>query len=1138
MGLLLATAAAQELPGALDKLQQSRLNRLEGRLQEALIDGDFKAAAEAAEEIAALRERWQGEKHWESADARAALQRYRAMARLPEDDRRQLARSFQATVEGTTQLRRHKYAAAEDLFREVLQLRRRVLGEDHPDTAQGYNYLAFVLDEQGKYADARPLFNKALAIQRKVLGEEHPETAAIYNNLAYNLTAQAKYADAQVFFEKALAIQRKMLGEEHPNTIRTTNNLAVNLDEQGKYIQAQPLFEKVLAVRRRTLGDKDPGVASVCNNLAYNLGAQGKYAQAQPLYEEALTICRAALGEKDPATARGYNNLAANLKAQGKYTEAQPLYEKALAIQREVLGENHPYTALTCNNLAALLNHQGKYAQAQPLLEKALAIRIRVLGENHPDTAVSCNNLAVNLEAQAKYAQAQPLFEKALAVTQAALGKEHSATAIAYNNLAAILQVQGKYAEAQDLYEKALAINRKALGEEHASTATSYNNLAGNFKEQGRHAEAQPLYEKALAICRKALGEEHPDVAATCNNLAATLDAQKKYVEGQALYEKALAINRKALGEEHPDTATCCKNLACNAWEQNKITEAVRLLRDSLPGQEAARFHHAASGFDRAVALGKNVSPRVLLAMGLARLRQPVEAFAQAEASLARGLLDDLAAPAAADARRMAALRDQLDQLDVQLVPLLGPVRLSEEQKARREELVRQRRAAQSRLARLAADASAQLLVPLADVQQQLPADAALVLWLDVDNLGEHQACIVRSRGEPTWVRLNGSGKNDVWTDDDLDLPLRLYRTLQNPSSSEAERRRLSDRLSALRLRPLFPHLRGGDLPEVKHLLVVPTGWAGLVPLEALQSGYGISYVPSASVYAGLRQKHRAVEGSSLLALGDPAFAAPPSRQPALVQRGPDPVPLPGTRWEVQALARLVPRATTLLGSAASEQGLDELARAGKLKDYRLIHLATHGLVDWQTPARSRLLLARDRLPDPKDTPPGRKPYTGELTVGDIRAGWQLDADLVALSACQTALGRQGSGEGLLGFAQAFLQCGARTVVLSRWPADDTATALLMLRFYENLLGARKELKQPLGRAEALAEAQRWLRELPRRDAEALAAALAADKLSGTTRGRVVELNVKEPAAKLPQGEQPYAHPFFWAAFVLVGDPE
>ncbi len=161
----------------------------------------------------------------------------------------------------------------------------------------------------------------------------------------------------------------------------------------------------------------------------------------------------------------------------------------------------------------------------------------------------------------------------------------------------------------------------------------------------------------------------------------------------------------------------------------------------------------------------------------------------------------------------------------------------------------------------------------------------------------------------------------------------------------------------------------------------------------------------------------------------------------------------------------------------------------------------------------------------------------GELAVSAVRKDWKLDADLVVLSACRTALGAEGRGDGLLGFAQAFLQAGARCVVLARWNADDTATALLMVRFYENLLGRWPGLTGPLGRAEALEEARAWLRSLPRREAARLAGALRRGKLSGT-RVSVVGLEPKEAPAGLPAGERPYEHPFYWATFVLVGDPD
>jgi tetratricopeptide (TPR) repeat protein len=1159
----------------------AKLNRLQGQFSKALEEGAFDRAVETAREIASLRERWQGERHGESVAARGAVRWCEGLLRLPEKDQQEVARSFRAHAEGSALSGQHKYRAAEERHRQALAIRRKVLGEEHPDTATSYNNVGYNLSEQGKYAEAQPLYEKALAIRRKVLGEEHPDTASSYNNVAAHLSDQGKYAEAQPLYEKALAIRRKVLGEVHPDTAQSYNNVALNLSDQGKYAEAQPLHEKALAICRKVLGEEHPETARSYNNVALNLSHQGKYAEAQPLYEKALAICRKVLGEEHSHTATCYNNVAANLNAQGKYAEAQPLYEKALAIRRKVLGEQHPLTAGSFNEVAVNLNAQGKYAEAQPLYEKALAIKRKVLGEVHPDTATGYNNVAANLEDQ------------------------------------------GKYAEAQPLYEKALAIYRKVLGEEHPLTAQSYNEVAHNLYGQGKYAAAQPLYEKALAINRKVLGEEHPDTATGYNNLAANLNAQGKYAAAQPLYEKALAISRKVLGEVHPDTAQSYHNLAHNLWKQDRIGAAVRLLQDLLPGQEVARFHTAPSGFDRAVAAGAKVPPQVLLALGLARLHQPADAFRHAEASLARGLLDDLAAPTP-DARKLTALRDHLAALDRQWIALFGRQTLSPDQKALRERLAIERRQTLARLARLAAEVSAGQLLPLADVQKQLPADAALVLWLDIDSLGEHHACLVHSKGDPAWVRLDGSGDRGDWTAEDLDLPSRLYRLLNQPVPKQALRQRLSQALLDQRLKPLKPHLQACDgMPAVRHLLVVPTGWAGLVPLEVLGTPYRISYVPSGSVYARLRQQHRALQGSSLLALGDPVFTTPvvhrpePPAQGVLVRsvqpggsasraglrggdvlldsvddlkkvmaaggtvrywhegqehsvqlppgplgvqiderpapeavvawrqaeaspvtRGPDPVPLPGTRWEVQALGRLVPRSTPLLGSEASEQRLQELAQSGKLKDFRLIHLATHGVVDWQTPQRSRLLLARDRLPDPRDTPPGRRPVTGELTVSAIRHSWDLDADLVTLSACQTALGREGLGEGLLGFAQAFLQCKARAVVLSRWEADDTATALFMLRFYENLLGARKDLKAPLPRAEALEEARKWLRELPRRDAEVLASALVSDKLAGTTRGSVVDLEVKERPVKLPEGEQPYAHPYYWATFVLVGDPD
>jgi CHAT domain-containing protein len=214
-----------------------------------------------------------------------------------------------------------------------------------------------------------------------------------------------------------------------------------------------------------------------------------------------------------------------------------------------------------------------------------------------------------------------------------------------------------------------------------------------------------------------------------------------------------------------------------------------------------------------------------------------------------------------------------------------------------------------------------------------------------------------------------------------------------------------------------------------------------------------------------------------------------------------------------------------LLGSDASRQRLEELAVSGQLKQYRYLHFATHGDVDDRIALNSALILAQDHLPDPADAVlAGKGALDSRLTAAEIREKWHLNADLVTLSACQTGLGKRAGGEGYLGLSQAFFLAGAKSVVVSLWKVDDTATALLMTRFYENLLGKREGPDHRLPKAEALAEAKHWLRGLTLAQADKEQELLSR----GGTRTK---------PTPVVRSLHPYAHPYFWAAFILIGDP-
>jgi CHAT domain-containing protein len=257
----------------------------------------------------------------------------------------------------------------------------------------------------------------------------------------------------------------------------------------------------------------------------------------------------------------------------------------------------------------------------------------------------------------------------------------------------------------------------------------------------------------------------------------------------------------------------------------------------------------------------------------------------------------------------------------------------------------------------------------------------------------------------------------------------------------------------------------------------------------------------------------------------------------AQLQRGESYAELPGTQVEIARLAELFDSkdVTTLTRAKATEQRLDELRRADVLKQYRYLHLATHGKANNVRAFDSALILTRPAL-----LPEVRvgEPYLdGRLTAAEVLEYWKLDADLVTLSACESGLGRQGGGDGLLGFAQAFLMAGSRSVCLTLWQVDDTATALLMDRFYRNLLGKRAEGGKPLGKAAALREAKQWLR--------IVTAGEALERLGTLTQGVVRgERPLREEMQAVPKPKdagkdyRPYAHPRYWAAFILIGDPE
>jgi hypothetical protein len=273
---------------------------------------------------------------------------------------------------------------------------------------------------------------------------------------------------------------------------------------------------------------------------------------------------------------------------------------------------------------------------------------------------------------------------------------------------------------------------------------------------------------------------------------------------------------------------------------------------------------------------------------------------------------------------------------------------------------------------------------------------------------------------------------------------------------------------------------------EVSRLVIVPDGALHHVPWDALRLGdgrylaerYAVSVAPSAGVVATLwsRAGERAaprVRGVSALAFGDPAFARDPGDR---ADASPQSVAaetyrsafdssggLPRLRAsadEARLVARYAPRSVVRLREAASAAFL----RHAALKEFRIIHFATHALVDERSAARTALALA------PGD---GESGFVGP---GDL-AALRLDADLVVLSACRTARGRVVEGEGVQGLTAPLLQAGARSVVATRWRIGDRSTVAFVDDFYRGLARGL-----PVGEALRAAKVAAMRRNAPARE--------------------------------------------------------
>jgi CHAT domain-containing protein len=1191
--------------------------------------GDFAAARQAAREALAVRVKLDGPGHWRTTDARLALADLERQGGMTPQQRGRLAEAERLDREVAALCGQGRPGEAVEPARRALQVRREVWGEDHPASATSLYALAWVYYCTGRrqYAEAEPLLRQALAIRRRALGKDHPQYALILHDLAVLCETRGAYGEAEALYTEALEVTRKALGERHPSYTNWLSHLTgLYARMAGKYRAAEDFARAAAAQRHvvelmgRLLGEQHWQVTDARLALA-DLERQGgmtpgqrkRLAEAERLHAEAsleflsrhprqgvgleqraLEITKEVLGEDHPDHASRLYLLARLYHAMDEYAEALPLYDQVLSIRRRVLGAGHPECAKVLGDKARLYYDMGRDDLADKLDRRVLEIRRRALGEGHPDYLATLDSQAERYKSRGLwrgYAEAARLYEEALRIRRQVLGERHPDAVKNLHDLATVYRLQGDNARAVPLFARELEIRRQALGEQsgtagraryhaYAEYAAGLNDLAVLHLSQGEYGRAEALLRQALAAWKQAYGEHTPD---TLSNLIGDPDyatslgvlaglSVSRAVRLQLLGQGTPPFGLGALYGAATDVARA-ERLEGQALKITRVYLENAMVGQSQPQQRAqsqreqlAALAQMRSRLDRYLSLpppaqgdaAAQYTP-VLDWKGTVGRRQRLLRLARHRPELAKDLaeLDRVSS-------RLAALA------------LAAP---DPEHSAARARTIRELTVEKERLERslaggatdpLRATPREQMLRPLtpAQVQRALPADAALVDFLEYDHYSPsfgQQYFWRRERALVAFVvRRDALVRVDLGPAQPVREALERWReALQRRFRTEGDAR-LGAAVRRLVWRPLEPHLRGARL-----VLVSPDGLLTRVPFAALPGSRKDSYLLEEAAVAVvpvprlLPELLAAAAGQrkaepSLLVLGDVAYDAAPGGEPAadrqaaarrstgaLFRWG----ALPNTGAEVTTIAAAFRRGwgrgavTQLCGARATEAAVRKETAA-----HRYVHLATHGFF---APRELRSALAETSSDRPLDLGIlgsgkasnrfGDKGVTGlhpGLLSGLVLAGANRPADpshddgiltalevegldldgveLVTLSACETGLGEEAGGEGLLGLQRAFQIAGARAVVAGLWQVDDAATRKLMTEFYRNLW------EKKLPRLEALRAAQLWM----------LRAGDAWMQEEGIGRGMA---DVRVPRERLPVQDGRLA-PYYWAAFSLSGD--
>lgn len=977
------------------------------------------------------------------------------------------------------------------------------------------------------------------------------------NKISENQSAKFELKEALASANKALDLAEQHLSKNHLEKATAHINIGNVYYLTGQHEKALEEFNVALYITENT-EDDELHLYSAPTNLGIGNVYYGKlqYEEAFRYFNNALITNSEILGNDHPYVANSYLSIGNLYRNKGSYNLAIENYEEALRINRGVFGENHPDIATTYVGLADIFKSSGEYEKALQYYNQALMIYTRFLDKRNPKYGAIYLGFADVAKNKGDYAAALSYYEKALGIFKNTVGDQHQSSVQSYLGIANTFIYQEKFLEALDYYGKVLDINFNLVGEDHVNTSAAYNNLGSLYYFAGDLKLAQTYFGKALKIDQNIHGRKHPNIANAYYNLARVSDEQgdtrealdnvqsainssiMDFNEGNIFVNPALVNffdNRDLLwylqfkGELLESGFSQSANmkgldislhsfiLSDSLVDQIRKSYTDRRDQASLAEQAHQIYESAVNGSYNMLRLltPDNVSDISSEATYAAKRNEYVNSyFYFTEKNKGSILFSSLAE---SNAKSFGDIPDSLVSLELTLKKQINQytqelaantdsaqqvvyqAMLFEANNAY-EALVQHMESEYPKYYELKYDLD---VVEIADLQDFLEAGTTMVSYFI-----SHDYLYANYITKDTF-EIHRTAKSDHYEKDIKALRNSiLYR-------SDAAYAQIAQRM----YQQLFP----AALPEgTESMIIVLDGIMSVVPFEALLTetvddahdhqhmpylvnSYDVSYTFSANLlYKTFRNEKTMREKARKtgILIAPVQFDAPymdalriakaesyaEAGVAKALQKRAKPIAthgLPGTEEETTIADSLFAQAgkptEMLIKAMASEHQF----KASGLEDFQYVHLASHGFVDQEEPEFSGVLLGSDEAAG----------EDGILFSGEVY-NLSLNAELVTLSACETALGKLSRGEGVIGLSRALIYAGGKNINVSLWPVADHSTQELMVDFYAAVAPREVpgELTQSLSYAKDLSAAKRQM---------------------------------------IARGE--YAHPYYWSPFVLLG---